>query len=430
MKRWFLIFISLFLATPINAVTQLNVLTSFPPDFYQTFETAFEQQYPHIDVQFRNKKTTSGIKYLQRQNNHNIDIFWASAPDAFEILNASKLLEPLKEITFNFPNTLLNYPLKEEQQHYVGFALSGYGIMFNKNYLEQHQLNIPKSWLDLTKPEYYSHLALSSPSRSGTTHLMIEMILQQYGWDRGWQVIMQLAGNVATITARSYGVPEGILQHRFGLGLVIDFFAHKIDSPNIAFEYASESRFLPASIALLKNANNRANAITFIKFVLSDAGQNLLNKPNIARLPINPQAYTDKTQAINPYLQQNNATKRKFNSSLSTQRYELVNQIFDHFITFQLKTLQRLWGKIYTLEKKYTGNSDSSIAKQNDIKRLKNSLISLPISKEISLKPAVYDSLSKNTLSAVEGYLPMPILSYKQQWLRELNDIEHTLEKL
>jgi len=429
-KRFITLSINLLIAPSAFALSPLNVLTSFPPDFYQTFEAAFEHANPQIDIQFRNKKTTSGVKYLQRQNNNNTDIFWASAPDAFKILQSSQLLEPLKEINFNFPNTLLNYPLKEKQQHYVGFALSGYGIMFNKSYLEKYHLSVPKSWLDLTKPEYYSHLALSSPSRSGTTHLMIEMILQQYGWDRGWEVIMQLTGNVATITARSYGVPEGILQQRFGLGLVIDFFAHKVSSANIGFEYAKESRFLPASIALLKSATHKKNALVFINFVLSKQGQDLLSRPSIARLPIDPQIYDKNTQPINPYLELKNTHISPFNSELSTQRYELVNHIFDHFITFQLKTLQRLWGKIYSLEHKYTSSKIISKEKRYQLQQIKKRLVSIPISETLSQQPKIYNSLKKKTASAVKGYLPMPILSYKQRWLKQLNDIEHALGTL
>ncbi len=430
MQNSILLILGLWLTSGVHASNQLNILTSFPPDFYQAFEAAFEQQNPHIDVQFRNKKTTSGIKYLKRQNKHNTDIFWASAPDAFAILYTSQLLDPLKNITFNYPDTLFGYPLKEPQQHYAGFALSGYGIMFNKQYLDKHQLSPPQSWRDLTKPDYYSHLALSSPSRSGTTHLMIEMILQHYGWDEGWKVILQLAGNVATITARSYGVPEGILQQRFGLGLVIDFFALKENSSGIGFTYAKESHFLPASIALLKNAPNKANAIRFIKFVLSEKGQRLLNKTNIARLPIDPGIYDTQASTTNPYLLQNKQSKNTFNSMLSTRRYDLVNHIFDHFITFQLKTLQRLWGKIYTLERQYKTNKNNTKQALATLQDIKKSLTTIPIDSQLSQQPSIYESLNIKTVSAAEGYLPLPILSYKQQWLKKLNDIEHALGKL
>ena len=69
-----------------SRVTHLNILTSFPPDFYTPFKQSFEDLEPGIQLDIRNKKTTAGIAFLQRQAPTDIDIFWASAPDAFSIL--------------------------------------------------------------------------------------------------------------------------------------------------------------------------------------------------------------------------------------------------------------------------------------------------------------------------------------------------------
>ena len=47
------------------------------------------------------------------------------------------------------------------------------------------ELPAPREWTDLARPEYYGHLVISAPSRSGTTHLTVEVILQAYGWEKG-----------------------------------------------------------------------------------------------------------------------------------------------------------------------------------------------------------------------------------------------------
>ena len=59
----------------------------------------------------------------------------------------------------------------------LGQALAGYGLMWNTRYLKANNLPEPKEWADLVKPVYFGHLAISSPSRSGTTHLTVETIL-------------------------------------------------------------------------------------------------------------------------------------------------------------------------------------------------------------------------------------------------------------
>lgn len=65
---------------------------------------------------------------------------------------------------------------------------------------------------------------MSAPSRSGTTHLTVEAILQGKGWQEGWATLKSISGNFKTVTERSFGVPDGVNSGSFGLGIVIDFF--------------------------------------------------------------------------------------------------------------------------------------------------------------------------------------------------------------
>src|SRR4029078_7968242 len=89
--------------------------------------------------------------------------------------------------------------------------------------LKANKLPPPREWADLTKPVYFGDVDVSSPSRSGTTHLTVETILQGEGWNKGWSQILQIAGNSATITERSFGVPDGVNNGQYGIGLGIDF---------------------------------------------------------------------------------------------------------------------------------------------------------------------------------------------------------------
>ncbi len=71
----------------------LVVVTSYPPDTTETIKAAFKKVYPGIQVEMLKKKTTAGIKYLQETaGNNQSDLFWASAPDAFEVLKDDGLL--------------------------------------------------------------------------------------------------------------------------------------------------------------------------------------------------------------------------------------------------------------------------------------------------------------------------------------------------
>jgi ABC-type Fe3+ transport system substrate-binding protein len=128
--------------------------------------------------------------------------------------------------------------------------------MWNTRYLRANKLPEPREWVDLTRPVYFGHVSTSSPSRSGTTHLTVETILQGEGWDKGWSQILQMSGNSAAITERSFGVPDGVSNGQFGIGIVIDFFglAAKNSGFPVEFVYPSMTSIVPANIGLIAGA--------------------------------------------------------------------------------------------------------------------------------------------------------------------------------
>ena len=115
----------------------LVVVTSYPPDTTETVKAAFETRHPGIKVEMLKKKTTAGIKYLQETaGNNTSDMFWASAPDAFEVLKGDDLLQKYQVRVTGIPEKVGAFPINDPDGYYKGFAASGYGIMWNTRYLK------------------------------------------------------------------------------------------------------------------------------------------------------------------------------------------------------------------------------------------------------------------------------------------------------
>ncbi|MFZ4289498.1 ABC transporter substrate-binding protein [Variovorax sp. HJSM1_2] len=334
----------------------VTVLTSFPKELTSAYQKAFEAQNPGIKIEILNKNTTASIAYIKElPAGQRPDIMWASAPDAFEVLARQKLLQPAPD-TRNpqAPAKIGNYPLNDPQGLYYGQALAGYGMMWNTRYLQAHKLAAPKEWADLARPEYFGHVAISSPSRSGTTQLTVETILQGEGWDKGWTQLLQIMGNAAAVTDRSFAVPDGVNNGQYGVGIVIDFFglAGKYSGFPVDFAYPTMTAVVPANIALVAGGKNIDEAKKFMAFSMSTEGQQLLFDPKISRLPILP--YSSLKAPANYPNPQDVAKRAKvqFDADLSEARYQVVTSMFDQMVTFRLKELQAATKAIHAADKK------------------------------------------------------------------------------
>lgn len=375
---------------------KVTVVTSFSKDVTDPFKAGFEANNPGFTLDVQNKSTSSGVKYVdETKSNNQVDLFWASAPDAFEVLKGRNLLSKFTPSVTGLPDKVGSYPVNDPDAYYFGFAASGYGIMSNDRYLEANNLTKPVEWSDLTRPEYYDHIAIAAPSRSGTTHLTIETILQGEGWDQGWTTLKSIGGNLQQVTERSFGVPDAVNSGQTGIGIVIDFFAFSAQASGfpVSFSYPSVTTVVPANIGIVANAPNQAGAEAFINYLLSEKGQAVLLEPAIRRLPINPVSYANAPEGFpNPFKDSRFQTMLVFDSDTSKKRTDAVDALYDQLISFQLDNLKAATRAIHEAEKALVANEQPQArALVNEARAL---VAAMPVSADEAVSQQLRDAFS------------------------------------
>lgn len=338
----------------------VTVVTSFPRDLTDPFKAAFEAAHPGTMLEVVSRNTNAAVSHLQETRSANtIDLMWASAPDAFEVLKEEGLLAKVDVQSEGIPDQIGGYPINDPDGSYYGFAASGYGIMYNTRYVQANDLPVAEEWDDLKRAEYNVHVAMSSPSRSGTTHLTVETLLQGEGWDEGWATWKWISGNMNTVTERSFGVPDAVNSGATGFGIVIDFFglASKASGFPVELVYPSVTAIVPANIGVLANAPNEEGAVKFVEFLLSPEGQKVLLNPAIMRLPVNPEAYADAPENFpNPFSEDFAPGAIEFDVDVSGARYTLVNSLFDVLVTYRMDDLR---AAVSAVQKAEAAHADS-----------------------------------------------------------------------
>ena len=278
------------------AVTDRLVLISPHPDGVQNeFETAFKSHYSRLtgreiilewlDV---GGGTSSILRYIKSEFNRapggiGIDIFFGGGMDPFMELadmglcSAHRLPDDLLD---RLPQKIGGVPLYDPDFRWYGATLAGFGIVYNRAVLKLVNLPVPRTWADLGDPRLFSWVGSGDPRSSGSVHMAYELMLQAYGWERGWEVITTLGANVRNFAFGGSQAPKDVAAGEVAYSLSIDFYAwaqvSQVGEEYIGFTMPDNLTIVnPDGVAILKGAPNLTAARKFVEFVMSNAGQKI-----------------------------------------------------------------------------------------------------------------------------------------------------------
>lgn len=344
---------------------QLVVLTTFSSEPIAELMFEYKKENPEVDIKLIHRRTQSAIQLLNKSYMQDVDVVLSSSPFLMEELYKRNQLAQVS-YSNKMPDELVPFVLPKRNK-VVSVGYSGAGLVWNNDYLKANQLQTPSQFKDLVAFEFFGHITMSTPSRSGTTQMMIESILSKYGWLEGWAIILNVGANLGTVSSRSFSVADYVAKGQFGVGPTIDSYALVLPMQfqHVGFGYDSDFTLMPTYIGVLKNSGENEATKSFITLLLSKEIQDSMLKSNFAKHSIKDDSlYSEK----NPYLSLEKLMKRE----------KLVNIIFDEAITKRLPELQDLWHSIAELEIATESNPDLS----TKIALLKYQLFSLPMNEE------------------------------------------------
>ena len=319
---------ALFWALALPALgDELRIITSYQADVVDPMLEGFAHRHPDIRIRVLNKNTHAAVDEVLAGNDRRFDLFWASAPEAFVVLDGAGRLADLGH------------------GPYADFAWSAVGWTWRAG----RDGPVPQDWNDLLDPDFAQGVAMSHPMRSGTMHSLLETILQDRGWQAGWAWILELAGQLNTISARSFGVLEGVESGDFAIGLTIDFLA--LTREGLVFRYGRPVILIPARIAALQGGTQPDAAREFMDFVLSPEGQRILLHPDIRRIPADPDIRAELSESLDPAIRAAlNFSWSRYDPDLAARRYWQVKQLFEAFVARDLLLRRELWRRLRALD--------------------------------------------------------------------------------
>lgn len=314
--------------------------------------------------------TSDAVKFVtsefsKKQNGINVDIFWGGGPTPHYVFKEKGILAPFKpsdEILSHIPQKIAGMPVYDPEFYWMGSVLSSFGFTCNEQILRLKKMKAPTSWEGLGDPKFFGQFGNADPRHSGSMHTIYGIILQAYGWEKGWEVLHRMGANVRQFRRNASDIIKDVAVGDSLCGLCIDFYAWaKIDElgpENISFTLPEKLSVINTDpISILKGAPHRPVAEEFVSFVLSKEGQALwmlpkghpqgpkqssLNRPSI--IPALYDEYKDDIViSINPYKLEGYLN---YDENEASELWGVINDMAGLLIVDSKVELAEAWGRV------------------------------------------------------------------------------------
>lgn len=333
----------------------LQIITPHNEHIQAEFERAFGRHVGRpVKIRWIKKGTGQIIQQLAAQDrarpgaSFGLDVFFGGGVPDHDLAASKGYLESPRipdEILAGIPAEIAGVANHDSRRLWFGSALSAFGVLMNRRGLARQGLPEIDEWLDLADPRMFSWVVLADPRKSSSVRVSYELILQQYGWERGWPLLMQMAANARLITDSSSAVPNEVATGNVLAGPCIDFYAAAriAQAGGDVLAYVNPvggSAITPDPISMLRKPPQRELAERFIAFVLSAEGQALWILPPGApggptehalhRMPVRPdvcRTFAELLVTPDPYREAEAGTFRKMDDARQRARNKLLAEL-------------------------------------------------------------------------------------------------------
>ncbi len=232
----------------------------------------FEELYG-IKTQFQRLSTGEVPTKIEEENgNPSADVWFGGTNNPYDTAAAKGLLDN-SYVPANAAH-LTKDIYKNPDGYWYGIYTGILGFMVNKEELAYKNLEAPKTWDDLLKPEYQGLIWLSNYNTAGTAKLVVNTMIQMKGHDEGIQYLVDLDKNIQVYTKSGSGPSKnvGTGECVIGIGFLHDGITQIVDNG-----YENIELIIPADgttceigpVAIFKGAKHPEAAKLFMEFALS-----------------------------------------------------------------------------------------------------------------------------------------------------------------
>ena len=267
-------------AASVAQAVDLTVYTAVEAEDLKAYAKEFNKTNPDIKIKW--VRDSTGIvtaKLLAEKNNPKADVVWGLAATSLMLLKAEGMTEPYAPVGVDKLDK--KFVDSANPPHWTGMDAWIASVCYNTVESGKHNLPVPTSWKDLTKPVYKGHLVMPNPNSSGTGFLDVSSWLQMFGEEGGWKFMDALHQNIAWYTHSGSKPCKQAASGETPIGISFAFRGAKSKAKGAPLEIILPSEGVGwdmEATAIVKGTKKLAAAKKLVDFTITKQANVMYNK--------------------------------------------------------------------------------------------------------------------------------------------------------
>jgi iron(III) transport system substrate-binding protein len=254
-----------------NRAGTVRIYVSLATSAMTRLVTAMNKHFPNLKIEFVRAGSVETVKRFvaERQAGRiGADLIHGADPGGFEYFAQKGWLDArlaAPALTQNFREGFF-----DQKAGWVALRATGIALMYNTKLVSQKAL--PKTWKELIEPKWKSRIAISDPTRAGSSFSHLYAMWKMYGAD----YLDKFAGNDVFVAGDGTATRDAIANGERDIAPVSEYdaFAFEKEGKPVSVVWVDDGTImLPAPLALVKGSPNSENALALAQYMLSREGQ-------------------------------------------------------------------------------------------------------------------------------------------------------------
>lgn len=192
---------------------EVIIYTCMEENRVQELKKQAKEKFKDIDIKVQSISTGNVAAKLKNEG-ANIE---ADIIVDLETAHAENLKENFADLT-EFDDSIYLEGVNQSEKYFIWTKYT-MNLIIDKTYFAEHNLEIPKTYEDLLKPEYKGLIAMPDPKTSGTGYGFFLNVVNLMGKDKAIEYFKQLKDNLREYTASGSGPTNLLKQGEIAIAL-------------------------------------------------------------------------------------------------------------------------------------------------------------------------------------------------------------------